>query len=103
MTEPIDLVDNKSGKAKVKTSKTVLEALSVHLPDLDETQINSVLDALNKVREGAEVGTVLRDDTTGFIAHRVDEDGIVLWRVTGPEGTQYNDMQPTLNWNQIYP
>lgn len=88
---------------KVSITPGVVSALSKHIPDLDETQISTVLDALNKVREGAEVGTVLRDDSTGFIAHRVDEDGIVLWRVTGPEGTQYNDMQPTLTWTQIYP
>lgn len=103
MTDPIELLDNEIDAPKVKVTKDVVSALSKHIPDLDDAQINSVLEALNKVREGAAIGTVMRDDTTGFVAHRVDEDGIVLWKVTGPDGTQYNDMQSTLPWTQIYP
>ena len=101
MTDPIALANN--GKAKVKVTKDVVSALSAHVPDLDETQINSVLEALNKVREGDEIGTVLRNNETGAIAHRVDSEGIALWRVSEPNGTQYNDMQPSLPWTKIYP
>lgn len=100
MTKPLDVT---ADKAKVKTTKEVVAALNSHVPDLSEVQISAVLDALNKVREGADLGVVMRDPVTGAVAHRVDAEGILVWRVSEPEGGTYTDMQPTLPWEQIHP
>ena len=70
--------------------------------DLTEDQVGTVLAAWNEIREGDPPGTVRRDEKTGAIAHRVDADGVHLWRVSDPRGELYNDMQPTLSWPVIH-
>ena len=100
MTEPLDIQPD---KVKVKTGREVVTALSAHVPDLDEAQITQVLEALNRVREGADLGVVMRDPVTGSVAHRVDAEGVMVWRVSEPDGGTDTDMQPTLPWEQIYP
>lgn len=69
--------------------------------DFTDEQVNMVLAAWNAARAGDPVGTVKRDPGTGAVAHRVDADGVHMWKVTAPDGTQYNDMQPTLPWESI--
>lgn len=112
MTEPLDLAASNvkvkaaqdvSSSVKVKTTKDVVAAVNAHVPGLDQTQISAVIEALNKVREGADLGVVMRDPVTGSVAHRVDADGILVWRVSEPGGGTYTDMQPTLPWEQVYP
>jgi hypothetical protein len=79
----------------------IVHHISKQLDDLDPDQIRAVLAAWNNVREGDPVGTVRRQAETGAVAHRVDAAGIHLWRVSLPNGEQYNDMQPVLNWPVI--
>lgn len=77
------------------------ELISSQLPDVDTTQVAAVLQTWQAVLDGDPVGTVRRH-ADGRIAHRVSTDGIFLWRVTAPDGDQYNDMQPTLDWDAIF-
>ena len=70
--------------------------------DLTEAQIEAVLNARDHVTEGDPIGMVLRDEATGKVAHRVDVNGVQQWRVSGPDGELYNDLQPTLDWTVIY-
>ena len=81
----------------------MVDAITRHLgSDLTEAQVSSVLEAWNAVKEGDPVGTVRRDEDTGAIAHRVDADGVHLWRVSTPDGAQHNDMQATLSWPVLH-
>jgi hypothetical protein len=81
---------------------SLIQAIKSQIGDgASEEQIDNVLAALQNVQEGDPVGTVRREDT-GRVAHRVDSTGVVMWRVSGPDGEQYNDMQPTLTWPVIY-
>ena len=66
--------------------------------DLTEEQVSSVLATWNHLREGDPIGMVRRDPDTGSVAHRVSAEGVHIWRVSRPDGEQYNDMQPTLPW-----
>src|SRR6516162_29854 len=66
--------------------------------DLTEEHVLKVLDLWNKARAGDPVGTVRKDPATGAVAHRVNADGVHIWRISQPDGYQYNDMQPTLGW-----
>ena len=65
--------------------------------------VNAVLAAWNSAREGEAVGVVKRNDDTGFIAHRVEDGGVIMWKVSSPSGQTYSDMQANLPWTQIYP
>jgi hypothetical protein len=69
--------------------------------DVSKEQIGQVLSAWNNTLGGDPVGTLRRDPESGGVAHRVDADGVHLWRVSFPDGNQYNDLQPTLPWPQI--
>lgn len=69
--------------------------------DITEEQIAAVLAASELHATGDPVGTVLRSEE-GLVAHRVNQDGVVQWRVTGPDGDLYNDLQPTLPWKVIH-
>lgn len=79
----------------------VVHHISKLLDDVTPDQIRAVLGAWNAAREGDPVGMVRREPETGAVAHRVDADGLHLWRVSLPNGEQYNDMQPVLNWPVI--
>lgn len=64
-------------------------------------QVAAVLAAYNNVRTGDEPGTIRRDEETKATAVRVNDNGLHLWRVTEADGTQYNDLQPTLPWPKL--
>jgi hypothetical protein len=79
--------------------------------NLSEEQIHAMMIAWNDHNQGEPVGTVKRDPATGLIAHRVEHNGLHLWRVTSPDdktsavvgAAQYNDQQPTLAWVTLWP
>ena len=62
--------------------------------------------ALNKAQltmAGDPVGTVLMDDETDSVAHRVIRaDGVPVWYITTQEGDSYVDIQPSLAWDVLY-
>lgn len=64
--------------------------------------ITAVIAAWNDVRGGDPVGMIRRNAETGEVAHRVDADGVHQWRISHPDGDQFNDVQPTLSWPVIY-
>lgn len=85
------------------TSNEVVSAIETHLGgNVTAEQVRGVLSALSAIRDGDPVGKVVREAETGRIAHRVTYLGVDQWRVTGPDGELYNDMQPTLpGWETI--
>lgn len=74
----------------------VLVKAVVPMVDLTEDQVRQVLTAVEAIRAGAPVGTIVEDPKTGAVAHRVDEGGVIFWSVTAPDGAYWRDMQPTL-------
>lgn len=80
---------------------TLVETISSQIPDLSPDQVDAVLSTWRTVLSGDPVGTVRRSDS-GAVAHRVAVDGIFLWRVTEPDGAQYNDMAPSLSWPAVW-
>lgn len=64
--------------------------------DVPEEQVRAVLTALEVIRDGASVGTVVQDPSSGAVACRVVEDGVHLWKVTALDGGEWRDMQPRL-------
>lgn len=88
----------------ISRTPDVVAQIAQRLSDMNltEEQVDSVLATWNHLREGDPLGTVRRDEKTGAIAHRVDADGVHLWRVSDPRGELYNDMQPTLSWPVIH-
>jgi hypothetical protein len=87
-------------KVTAKAVKAIVKRLKKH--NLTEEQVHAVLDSWNALRVGDPVGTIRRDAATGAIAHRVDLDGVHLWRISNPDGSQHNDMAATLpDWEQI--
>jgi hypothetical protein len=64
-------------------------------------QAASVLAAYRLILGGDPIGMIRRDPDTGSLAHRVTVDGLHMWRVSTPEGEQYNDLQPTLPWPEL--
>jgi hypothetical protein len=83
-----------------------LEQIAKVASEADESltvnQVAAVLAAYNNVMAGDPVGTLRRDPETGAIAMRANVDGLHMWRVSSPDGNQYNDLQPTLNgWDKI--
>lgn len=86
------------------TSLEVAQAISQHLGDgISREQVHQVLHALNAIQTGDPVGMVRRNPEDGHVAHRVLISGVGQWRVTGPGGENYIDMQPTLlDWDVIY-
>lgn len=87
----------------VTVTDDVVNQIAAHLGDgLTAEQVNTVLSAWNAVRQGAAIGTVLRDPATGHVAHRVDAAGVHQWRCSGTDGAVWSDMQPTLAWGVLY-
>lgn len=68
---------------------------------LTANQTAAIIAAYHNVVSGDPVGTMRRDPETGAIALKVVDNGVMLWRVSVPDGTQYNDLQPTLHWPKI--
>lgn len=81
----------------------IVQAIAAHLGDtVTADQVSEVLAALNAVRDGDPAGMVRRDPVTGKVAHRVTANGVAQWRVSAPDGEQYNDLQATLQWPPIF-
>lgn len=93
--------------ADVTPTPQVVQAISDHLGSdsgISADQVNLVLTAWNAVKTGDPVGTIVKDPATGAIAHRVDSDGVHLWRVSALDGTQWADLSPTLpGWEVLVP
>ncbi|ALF00458.1 minor tail protein [Mycobacterium phage BoostSeason] len=89
--------------AEIDNTPEVVAAITQHLgEDMSAEQVANVLAAWNNVRGGDPVGMVRRDEDTGKIAHRVNAHGVQQWRVSAPDGEQYNDLQPTLPWPVLF-
>ena len=71
-------------------------------PDAEHTltasEVAGVIAAYHNITSGDPIGTIRRDPVTGAIALKTSVDGLLLWRVSTPDGGQYNDLQPTLPW-----
>ena len=65
---------------------------------LTGNQAARVIAAYHNVVSGDAIGVMRRDPETGAIALKVNVDGLMMWRVSVPDGSQYNDLQPTLPW-----
>jgi hypothetical protein len=68
---------------------------------LSPNQAAAVIAAYHNVVSGDPVGTMRRDPETGAIALKVLDNGLFIWRVNVPDGTFYNDLQPTLPWPKL--
>jgi hypothetical protein len=70
--------------------------------ELTMAQVAAVLAAREAIIDGDPIGTI-RQGTQGEIAVRVDDQGMHIWRVTCPDGTLYNNLEPTMNgdWKVI--
>jgi hypothetical protein len=79
----------------------IVRHISAGMDDLTDEQIHRVLEAWNQVRQGDPVGTVRRNPANGEVAHRVDHEGVHVWRISNPDGSQYNDMRPTMTWPEL--
>ncbi|ASR85528.1 minor tail protein [Mycobacterium phage Krueger] len=89
--------------AEIEATPEVVKVISQHLGDqATDEQVAAILAAWNNVKGGDPVGMVRRDPETGKVAHRVDALGVQQWRVSGPDGEQYNDLQGTLPWPVLH-
>ena len=80
----------------------VVEAISAQLPEVTSEHVAMVLQVWNVIKTGDPVGTIVSDPDTGSIGVRVSESGVHMWRVTGPDGSTWGDMQPTLaGWTVV--
>jgi hypothetical protein len=81
---------------------SVVSAIVASCADITEAQVRAVLTALEQVRDGDPVGTVVQDPATGSIAVRVAEGGVPFWLVTALDGNSHRDAQPKLNgWTAV--
>lgn len=72
-----------------------------HPITLTVAQTGAVLAARDAIVGGAPPGAVLKGPN-GEIAHRVNDKGVHVWRVSCIDGTEYNDTQPTLEgWTPL--
>jgi hypothetical protein len=90
-----------SDDIEIEVTDKISQEIAGHIEDLTAEQVATVLTAWNTVRGGDPVGTVRRDPSTGAIAHRISDGGVFKWRVSGPDGSVWNDMQPSLPWEVI--
>jgi hypothetical protein len=63
---------------------------------LTEAQVRACLTALEGVRDGDPVGTIVQNPADGSIAVRVAEGGVPFWKVTSLDGNDHRDLQPRL-------
>lgn len=102
MTEPIE--PESAPEPAVATTPAVADAIASQLGEtgLTAEQIAQVLGAYNAVRAGDPLGTILRNPETGAVAHRVLDDGVHIWRCSGPDGIVWNELSPTLpGWETV--
>jgi hypothetical protein len=70
--------------------------------DVTEAQVRAVLTALEAVRDGEPVGTIMQNPADGSIAVRVAEGGVPFWKVTSLDGNDHRDLQPKLSgWTAL--
>jgi hypothetical protein len=80
----------------------VITAVMEVVKDIPEEHVRQVLTALHTIKEGAPVGTLVRDPASGNIACRVNEGGVPVWKVTAMDGGTWTDMQPRLTgWVEL--
>jgi len=83
---------------------TLVKSVAAVVDDLSEDQVRRVLTALEAIRDGAPVGTIVKDPTTGAVALRVSDGGVDCWSVSEPGGGHWRDMQPRLEgWTVVSP
>jgi hypothetical protein len=64
--------------------------------------VSAILAAYAHVLDGDPVGSILKRPTDGAIAVRANVDGLHMWRISAPDGSQWNDLQPTLEgWVKV--
>lgn len=79
------------------TDSGVVRSVTAQLREtLSEEQVKAVLEALEAVKTGDPVGTVVEEPGTGNIGVRVSEEGVHLWVVVGLDGAVSKDTQGTL-------
>jgi hypothetical protein len=88
----------------VPTTPEIVQRISNHIGEsITDQQVNDVLHALNLVRAGDPVG-MMKLSQDGAVARRVEVNGVVQWKVISPDGSSYNDLQPTLpGWVDLTP
>lgn len=80
-----------------------VESVIAQVPGIPEEHVRAVLAALEVVRDGLPVGTIVQDPETSALAVRVSENGVHLWKVTALDGGEWRDMQPTLSgWKVLH-
>lgn len=96
MTEP-----NNPGEETppIEVTSQVTSAIvsQVGAENITEDQVALVLGAWNSIHNGAPAGTIVRNPDTGAIAHRVQHDGVMVWRVSAPNGEQWTELSPVLS------
>lgn len=88
----------------IEITEQLVTVVSAQLEDLSDAQVTQVLTALNFVYEGPPVGTIMQNTETGEVAHRVTENGVIIWRVTGTNGEAWGAHPPVLpgNWTTLF-
>lgn len=76
--------------------ESTVAAITAACADVTADQVRAVLTALDAVRDGEPVGTLVQDPGTGSIAVRVSDGSVPFWRVTTPDGNTHTDAQPKL-------
>lgn len=101
MSEPAS--ENTSPETiQVNPEMTSAIVSQVGADNITEDQVALVLEAWNSIHTGPPVGTICRNTETGAIAHRVIHEGMHAWRVSSPDGTQWVDLNPSLNgWETL--
>lgn len=80
------------------TLDQIAQVASEEREPITSNQVAAVLAAYANIMGGDQVGTIRRNPENGAIAMRVSDNGLHMWRVSVPDGEQYNDLQPTLDW-----
>ncbi len=103
MTEEVPniVIDPQSQQPVDLTTDAVLERVADAVGDVTVAQAAAVIAAWHTIHEGDPPGTIRKDPETGAVAMRVEDGPVHVWRVNLPDGSQYNDLQPTLPWPKL--
>jgi len=69
--------------------------------DVSAADVARILDAMDKVHDGEELGIVRRNED-GVVAIRVDFRGVAQWLVCGPNGSTHYDMSGTFAGDVLF-
>lgn len=88
----------------IEVTEALVGVISAQVEEVTDAQVERVLTALNSVYEGPPVGTIMQNVETGEVAHRVSQEGVITWRVTGTNGEVWGAHPPNLpgNWTTLY-